>query len=286
MSLSIGMMQGRLSPSPDGRIHCFPAELWKTEFPEGARVGFDCIEWVYETTNLDRNPFRSEEGLADIREAVEKSGVEVSTICANYFMDHKLYGESEKSLHENISALAGLFRRAGQLGCKGVVLPIIEHASLNSERDREELKAGLYRAFEESDDSKVLALLETDLSPEENLELLRWLDHPRARLAFDMGNSAAVGFDPREEIEMLGDFIAHVHVKDRIRNGGNVALGTGAVDFDAVFQALARIGYDGDFVLETARLDDEIEAARRHLDFIRPFVERIGVAGEREGDAL
>ena len=46
-----------------------------------------------------------------------------------------------------------------------------------------------------------------------------------------MGNSASLGYDAQEEIDLLGNKIINVHIKDRIRSGTTVPLGTGDTDF-------------------------------------------------------
>ena len=56
-----------------------------------------------------------------------------------------------------------------------------------------------------------------------------------------------------QEIIKLKKHIIHVHLKDKNFNGDNVILGTGSVNFDAIFMALKRIKFKGKFVFETNR---------------------------------
>ena len=67
---------------------------------------------------------------------------------------------------------------------------------------------------------------------------------------------AAAGFDPAEEIEAYGHRILSVHVKDRVLGGSTVPLGSGNADFEAVFAALGRVRYVGNYILQTARATD------------------------------
>jgi L-ribulose-5-phosphate 3-epimerase len=61
-----------------------------------------------------------------------------------------------------------------------------------------------------------------------------------------------------------------VHIKDRVNGGGTVPLGSGDVDFRALFQCLREVGYGGDFVLQVARgsSGDEVGWARRNRDYV------------------
>lgn len=53
--------------------------------------------------------------------------------------------------------------------------------------------------------------------------------------------------DPAAAIRLAGDKIAYYHIGENYRG----YLGTGTVDFDAVFRALVAIGYDRDIVFES-----------------------------------
>ncbi len=70
-----------------------------------------------------------------------------------------------------------------------------------------------------------------------------------------------------------------MHLKDRVRGGGTVPLGTGAVDFPTVFAGLAKAGYRGDFILQSARQDlpggpgkDPVATVAEYLAFLAPLV--------------
>lgn len=49
-------------------------------------------------------------------------------------------------------------------------------------------------------------------------------------------------------------------MKDRLLGGTTVPLGTGNANFEAVFKALGKIGYDGLVILQTARASDDDHA--------------------------
>ena len=48
----IGIMQGRLSPPIDGRIQAFPINDWESEFEKASKIGFDCIEWIFDMEDI------------------------------------------------------------------------------------------------------------------------------------------------------------------------------------------------------------------------------------------
>jgi len=90
------------------------------------------------------------------------------------------------------------------------------------------------------------------------------------RVNYDSGNSAALGYDPREEFAAYGPRIGSVHVKDRIRGGTTVPLGQGNADLRAVFAGLKDLDYRGDMILQVARGESgrEVEWARHNREFV------------------
>ena len=59
-----------------------------------------------------------------------------------------------------------------------------------------------------------------------------------------------------EELEVYGHRVINVHVKDRVRGGTTVPPGKGDADLKTVFAELNRIGYTGNYILQTARAAD------------------------------
>ena len=90
------------------------------------------------------------------------------------------------------------------------------------------------------------------LSP---LEMARYIDEfrsPWIRAWFDVGNVVLYGY-PQDWIRALGKRIVKVHLKDFKRKEGGyewVNLGDGDVDWAAVRQAFADIGYAGSAIAE------------------------------------
>jgi len=83
--------------------------------------------------------------------------------------------------------------------------------------------------------------------PEEFEELLAGLSHPRLALNFDIGHFYCVGVDPAAAARRLAAHIRHVHLEDIApsREHRHLVPGRGAVDFNAVLDALADAGYNG-----------------------------------------
>ena len=75
------------------------------------------------------------------------------------------------------------------------------------------------------------------------------------------------------DIEILGDKITHIHIKDKNINNENVILGTGLVNFSDVFCSLAKIQYNKSYVFETTRGSDPVKTAIYNMQVVDFFIE-------------
>ena len=91
---------------------------------------------------------------------------------------------------------------------------------------------------------------------------------------YDIGNSAALDYDCGAEFAAYGDRILNVHIKDRIKGGTTVPLGTGNANLPRALGLLMRRGYSGSFILQTARAadGDHAGALRRYRDMSREWL--------------
>src|SRR5690348_2897727 len=108
VGLRIGVIQGRLSPRPAGKLQEFPWQSYAAEFSKAARLGLHSIEWIFEAPRFEQNPIWTDEGREEIRELVACTGVCVQSVCADYFMVHKLAGAPPRELGQNCDVLAEL----------------------------------------------------------------------------------------------------------------------------------------------------------------------------------
>lgn len=266
----IGIMQGRLSPPIGGRIQAFPVDTWREEFSLAREAGLDCIEWIYETDTEAVNPLRADEGVAEINRLTEVSGVAVRSVCADYYMAERLVALDGAPRREAVEHLKWLVGRAGLLGVRYIVLPFVDASSLKSSEEVKGLLVVLKSVIAAAKQAGVELHLETDLQPVDLVTVIESVNRPLIRANFDIGNSAALGHDPVEELTLLGPWLGSVHVKDRVLGGGTVPLGTGAADFSTCFRLIYAGGFRGPFILQTACEDavSEVELAIRNRNFV------------------
>lgn len=266
----IGIMQGRLSSPIGGRIQSFPVDRWREEFSLAREAGLDCVEWIYEADTEAVNPLRTDEGVTEIRRLAEDSGVAVWSVCADYYMTERLVASDGTPREAAVAHLIWLVGRVGLLGAHYIVLPFVDESSLRSAQEVEGLLAVLRSAMPAAEQAGVELHLETDLKPADLGTVLEWVSYPLVRANYDIGNSAALGHDPVEELTLLGPWLGSVHVKDRVLGGGTVPLGTGAADFPTCFRLICAADFRGPFILQAAREEglSEVELAIRNRRFV------------------
>ena len=267
----LGIMQGRLVPPEPERFQAFPRTRWEDELSLAREVPLSYIEWVYDLYGADVNPLTGD--IARMKSRIRETGISVSSMCADYFMDRPFVRCSEADLTERRQFLQRLLHLAKQVGIQRVVLPFVDASRIDSEGDKTVVIEILQDALPTARETGVELHLETDLGPAEFAGLLDRLPDSSVKVNYDSGNSASLGYVPQEEFAAYGERVGSVHIKDRARGGGTVALGTGDADFPAIFAALERIHYPGDITLQVARsvAGNEVAWARANRRFVEHY---------------
>lgn len=251
----LGVMQGRLMPPGNGRFQSFPRERWRDEFVLAADAGLNAIEWIFDAYGEDANPLASNEGVAEMHALSEKTGIAVRSICADYFMDRPFLRITQAEREDLIRKMKWLLLRCRIAGIRRVVVPFVDASRIESQDEERQTLSILEEILPFAEEYSVEIHIETSLAPQPFAELLERCRHPLLRVNYDSGNSSALGYQVDEEFSAYGNRIGSVHIKDRLRGGGTVALGTGSADLSAVFNGLAALHYKGDYVLQIARSD-------------------------------
>ena len=277
---AIGIMQGRLSAPTEGRIQSFPRGHWRAEFASAREAGLACIEWIYEANTDQTNPLRTDDGLREMRRLAEESGVGVRSVCADYYMEYQLVAPAGEPVSEHVHHLQWLIGRAAAIGVRYIVLPFVDSSSLATTKQIEGLKRIFAVPMAVAERAGIELHLETDLEPRTLVSLLESLGSPTVKANYDIGNSASLGHDPREELMALRTRLGSVHVKDRVKGGGPVPLGTGAADFPTCFRLIGDTGFAGPYILQAAREPDidEVSLARRNRLFVETHLAALSVA--------
>jgi len=279
MNPRVGFMQGRYSPMVDGRIQSFPWNTWTDEFAHAQRSGFRLMEWTLDQERLYANPLLRADGQAQIRALCASHGLAIPSLTGDCFMQApfwRAHGEERAQLQRDFVAIA---RACATVGIGIIVVPLVDNGSCTTAEEQAVLGEFLDAQRPLLSALGLRVVFESDLAPQALARFIEGFDAQRFGVNYDMGNSASLGFDAAEELGAYGSRVFNVHIKDRLRGGTTVPLGTGNADFGRIFAALARTGYRGNYILQTARATDgdHAGALERYRDMAAGWLSEHGL---------
>ena len=212
-------------------------------------VGFEVVQAPTEP---------DERKAEEVKKAAEAANIRIDSVMN---MDHWKYPLSSSDRAVVEKSLAGMrnsLHNAKLWGCDAMLLvPAVVNPQTSYRdawtRSQKEIRTLIPLAEE----LKVVIALEEVwnkflLSPLEMAKYISEFQSPWIKAWFDVGNVLLYGY-PQDWIHTLGNSIVKLHVKDFKRKEDGYAwvnLGDGDVDWTAVRQALADVGYSGSAVAE------------------------------------
>lgn len=271
---NIGIMQGRLLPKYKNRYQAHPVRYWQAEFNIAKELGFSQIEFILDYNDVEQNPLMSKSGVLEIKQMIQLTGVEVKSICADYFMEAPFHSKHQKKSEE---ILIRLIKNTNRLGVVDIVIPCVDQSTLKNKKDVEMFIESIDKILPLIEKYGIYLNFETDLNPQRFKELLENFKSDNIKVNYDIGNSASLGYNPKEEFKAYGKYISDLHIKDRILNGGSVKLGTGNADFITVFKLLKKYNFNGNIIMQAAKADEYIKdlvMIKKQKEFISKYIEK------------
>lgn len=267
-------MQGRLSPLVKGRIQAFPWEDWETEFELSQTVPIQMMEWTLDFEELYLNPLMSVDGRHKIAILQKQFNLNIPSVTVDAFMQAPFWKASrdvQKMLHVDFWNVC---ESASAAEISEIVIPLVDNGRLENSIQEEMLIEFMNSSTTRLASLNLRVCFEIDYGPQDIENFIGQLDKQIFGINYDIGNSASLGFNPKEEFKHYGNRIYNVHVKDRLLNGTTVPLGEGDADFEEVFTLISEQNYEGNFILQTARdiNDDHVGAIRQYVQMTQNWI--------------
>ena len=267
-------MQGRVLPERLDRLQVFPISGWEDELIKIKEIGFDCVELLFdkelilETLLADVDNVKS----LGIKHNNKNNGLIAQSMCLDYLSLISLLNPETEGLFYDKTIK--LIETISNTTINTLVIPFFDANSITSESDLHFVLEWIKeRKLDEiASKSNIILTLELSLPAFQIRSAFIKYSFNNIAICYDVGNARAAGYSPEEEIIILDDLIAHVHIKDRKINGPNVMLGEGDVDYATCFKSLREIGYDGQLILETAYETAPVTEAKNNLQFIQNII--------------
>jgi L-ribulose-5-phosphate 3-epimerase len=263
-----------------------PAELsWEERLAAAGRAGYDFVEISIDETGerLGRLDWNASERAA-LRRAIDNTGVQVSTMCLSGHRKYPLGSHDPALRGQGQQILRKAIQFAGDIGLRVVqVMAYDVFYESSDEETRANFMEGLHLGTQWAGQAGVMLGLENLDTPfvenlSDALALIHAINSPWLRLYPDIGNLAAAGYNPPDELRLAKEQVLGIHVKDalpKIIRG--VQYGEGIVPFAETFRALAEIGFWGMLGAEmwaSMHADvDPVENAAAARRFIASLVE-------------
>ena len=274
--MNIGIMQGRLSPPVNRRIQAFPVDNWENEFEQASKIGFSCIEWVFDT--IPKNPILDKTELKKIYTLSNDFDISINSVCSDYFMEKKLFNVSEVELDSNLDILKKLIENCNQLGISFLEIPLVDSSSIQNKLFENEFKINLEKILPFAEKHNVVLTLETDLLPIRFNSLLSYFDSHFVGANYDIGNSTSLDYDISLEFEIMEKWFKNIHIKDRKKHGPTISLGEGDANFELFFSLLSNTNYSNDLIIQGSREDLENSSitpettCKKYYNFVKNFI--------------
>jgi len=273
LMMNVGIMSGRLSRQIDDEIQVFPFKEWKKEFESAKNCGFSSIEWIFD---LKPNPISTEQGIKEMNLLKKESNIMINSICCDYFMEKKLFGKNILEIEENINVLKKIIEASKKLSIKNIEIPFVDSSSLKNKEDKKQITEIIKKIIPLLN-KEMKIVLETDLPPKEFRKFIESFENDKVKANYDTGNSAALGYNIKEEFREIGKYFGNIHIKDRKFQGNTVPFGYGDVDFELFFNELAKIDYNGELIIQGARQDfkeNHIKTCKNYLKIVKQYLDK------------
>ncbi len=236
-----------------------PVDLdWEERLRQSAEAGFDFAEISIDESDgrlarLDWAPSQR----AALRRAIANTGVPIMTMCLSGHRKYPLGSASSQIRERALDILRGAIEFAADIGLSIVQVmgyDVFYEPAFSGTEAR--FLDGLEQGVRWAGASGVMLGLENcDLefadSIDKSLRIVEHLHSPWFQLYPDMGNLAAAGYDPADQLRRAAGHLVAVHVKDTTPGVvRGVPFEQGLVPFGEVFQTLAEVGFWGPMTVE------------------------------------
>ncbi len=226
------------------------------------RLGFDGVQ-ISIGGGIDKLPLSDPALQKAFLEESKRVGLKIESLCLDILHRNCLKSDplGQRWVADSISI-------AKAMGVRVVLLPFFGKCTMETSAEVDKVGDALKEVAPAAEKAGVTLGLEDTLSARDNVRIMDRSQSSAVLTYYDVGNSTNYGFDAVKEIRWLGRArICEVHLKDNPHY-----LGEGSIDFRAVIDALADLGFDGWAQLETDSPVSVEADMRRNLKFIRGLI--------------
>ena len=231
-----------------------PAALsWEERLAAAGQAGYDFVEISIDESDerLGRLDWSAAERAA-LRRAIANTGVRIMTMCLSGHRKYPLGSHSPQLRQQGQEILRKAIDFAGDIGLRVVqVMGYDVFYETSDDETRVNFIESLREGARWAGQAGVMLGLENLDTPfveclSKALAIIHEIDSPWLQLYPDIGNLAAAGYYPPDELALAPRKVLGIHVKDALpRVIRGVPFEKGIVPFHETFRALAQTGFWG-----------------------------------------
>lgn len=227
----------------------FYNKTYREAFEYAKKNGFDGIEVTINASG-EVTPETTDEEILEIKRQGLEAGLEFFSVATGLLWDYPLTSNDPAVREKAMNLVRRQLEIAQLLGCDSIlVVPALVTEDVPYEVAHERAFEAVSELIPYAEKCGVVMGLENVwnkafLSPLETRDFIDRFNSPWVKMYFDIGNVMYMGY-PEQWIDILGERICKVHVKDFVRKTFKGAdIGTGDCDYNKVIAALERCGYN------------------------------------------
>lgn len=190
-----------------------------------------------------------------INDAAQEAGLRIHSVMNQTHWKFPLSSPSGSDVDACVEGIRASLRQAELFGADAVLLvPAVVRSDTTYEQAWERSQSEIRKLIPLAEKHDVMIAIEDVwnkflLTARDFRQYIDEFNHPLVQAYFDVGNIVHYAV-PEHWIRELGSRIVKVHLKDYSRRDGFVNLGDGDVDWPAVKEAFAAVGYNGEATVE------------------------------------
>ena len=256
---------------------------WEKRLEGAAQAGYNFVEISIDESDgrLARLDWPAGE-RATLRQAMANSGVPIKTMCLSGHRKYPLGSRSPELRAQGLAILRKAIAFAGDMGLR--VIQVMGYDVFYEPSDAQteaNFMAGLEQGACWASQAGVMLGLENLDTPfvasvRQAMRIVQAIDSPWVQLYPDMGNLAAAGYHPPDELALAAGHLLALHVKDaqpKIIRG--IPFGEGIVPFVETFKTLARLNFYGPLAVELWGHMDSSDNLQHTAVAARQFIENL-----------
>jgi L-ribulose-5-phosphate 3-epimerase len=266
-----------------------PVELsWEERLSQAAKAGYDFVEMSIDDSEERQSRLEwTRTARLALRRSIENTGVPILTMGVSGHRKYPMGSASAQVRERGFKILCQAIELASDLGVRIIQLmgyDVFYETSNAGTRAR--FLEGLFQgACWASAAGVMLGLENVDVetvdSAEKALHFVREVNSPWLYVFPDIGNMAAAGYDPVEQLRLTKNYLIGVHVKDVLPGKlRGVPFERGIVPFEDVFRTLTEMDFCGPMVVEMwSHMDvtgDPLRAAAEARQLVSRLVKTTG----------